>query len=202
MRTLLIASKYTLVGALAAVGFVPLLADGVPSVIDSTAGDGIDLVPFIVEIPGGLADSAGPGTSVPQVLIDCTGHGKFVVTSVVLCAHAGTFGSFRAFSMNRMVIEGYPYYIVTENIVGTPQTAAPNCADLLGMPRRNGPFGTLPPGGNVPHEIIADAGGSPDIEFQMFASSSLTEDLNVPRIRVTGWKPRGETVSVDFIPGN
>ena len=75
-------------------------------------------------------------------------------------------------------------------------------ADILGVPVRQGPLLPDPqPGGNVPHQIVADGDGDVDIRVQLFCRSDF-RDMSLEIILVAGWKRPRDTVSVSYVPGD
>ena len=162
------------------------------------------LEPFVVEIPGGLANSAAVGSANPEIIIDSDGaEGSLVVKSVLIKTNV-PFPGFVALALNHARLNGTVYSTRTANLVGHIGSGVTESADLLGTNVRTSslldPDGPIP-GGTVPQELIVSNFGADDIEFQLFARSD-TSDLEIESVRVSGWKRRGDSVSVTYVPGS
>jgi hypothetical protein len=165
------------------------------------------LVPFMVaDTTGGICNTAAQGSANPQIVIDSNGNtGSFVVTSILLkTADTGVPTSgFVALSINSVRIDGTLFDTRTGNLVGpTDGTGVLESADLMGTPVRRSSFGgSQEPGGNFPHQIVADSDGSDDIRVQLFCRSD-DQDLNVAVVAAAGWKQPDDTITVRYIPGS
>ena len=95
------------------------------------------LVPFVVEDDGGLANSGGPGTSNPQIIVDSDGAaGFFIINSILVEADAPQLG-FEALSINQVRIDGVEFDARTGNLVGgIDGSGVVEAAELLGTPVR------------------------------------------------------------------
>ncbi len=163
-------------------------------------------VPFTVaDTTAGICNTAAQGSANPRIEIDSDGEqGSFVVTSILLkTADTGvpTTG-FRFLSINSVVIDGTRFDTRTGNLVGpTDGSGVLESADLMGTPVRRSSFGgSQEPGGNFPHQIVADSEGSRDIIVSLFCRSDA-EDLNIAIVAAAGWKQPDETITVTYIPG-
>lgn len=164
------------------------------------------VVPFKVTVAGGLCDSAGQGTSNPEIVIDSNGTaGEFVVTSILLgTTPPGVAATgFEQFSINHVEIDGERFYTRSGNILGRADgDGVYEAADIMGMPVRQNEDATASvDGGNFPHQIVAQSADSDDIHVSFFCSSDDT-DLSFATILVAGWKRPADTVTVSYIPGN
>lgn len=165
------------------------------------------VVPFKIFDPaGGFCDSAGPGTSVPEIVIDSDGtNASFVVTSILLrtAAPGVPETGFQSFSINNVSIDGELFDTRTGDLVGpTDGSGVLESVDLMGTPvRRSGDKTDLLSGGNFPHQIVADSDGSDDIRIQLFCSSD-DQDLNIDGVLVAGWKRPADTITVTYVPGS
>ena len=165
------------------------------------------VVPFKAEeTTGGLCDSAGTGTSNPEIIIDSDGaEGEFVITSIIVkTGHPGVPATgFRDFAVNYVEIDGILFDTVTGNLLGpTDGSGVLESADLMGTPvRRSGDTDAPLAGGNFPHQIVALSGGADDIVVRFFCSS-VDDDITIDRILVAGWKRPADTVTVTFTPGS
>lgn len=160
-------------------------------------------LPFKVEIPGGLANSGAIGSANPRILINNDGlGGTFVVTSVLLKSNVPTSG-FEYFSLNSVRIDGTLFDTRTQNLFTAVGSGVRESVDILGAPVRTGSLGSAdtPQGGCVPHQIVADAAGTDDIEFKLFARSDIS-DFDIETIVVSGYKQPNHDVSVTYVPGN
>ncbi len=161
-------------------------------------------VPFKVESAGGLCDSGPSGSSNPKIVIDSDGRATFVVTSILVKRGFMNPVDFTFLSVNSVEIDGTVFDTRTGNLFGPlgGEFAVMQSADILGMPVRLA--GLLPdpqPGGNVPHQIVADGDGDLDIRVQLFCRSDF-QDMNIETILVAGWKKPRDTVSVTYVPGH
>ncbi len=164
-------------------------------------------VPFMVaDTSGGICNTAAAGSANPRIEIDGRGApGTFVVTSILLKT-AGTgvpVTGFRFLSINSVNIDGTNFDTRTGNLVGpTDGTGVLESADLMGTPVRRSSFGgSLEPGGNFPHQIVAENAGSRDIIVQLFCRSD-SEDFSIATVAVAGWKRPADTVTVTYVPGS
>lgn len=166
-----------------------------------------NLVPFkVMDSAGGVCNAAGTNSSNPEISIESDGtEGNFVVTSILLKT-AGTgvpITGFFALSINSVSINGMKFDTRTGNLVGaTDGSGVLESADLMGMPVRRSSFsGDQDPGGNFPHQIVANSEGVNDILVRLFCRSD-DEDLDIAAVAVSGWKQAGENITVTYIPGN
>lgn len=166
-----------------------------------------NLAPFkVVDSTGGICNAAATNSANPQILVESDGtEGNFVVTSILLKT-AGTgvpTSGFFALSINSVTINGMKFDTRTGNLVGaTDGSGVLESADLMGTPvRRSHMSGSQEPGGNFPHQIVANSYGLNDIMVRLFCRSDI-EDLNISAVAVSGWKQAGENISVTYIPGN
>lgn len=164
------------------------------------------VVPFKVVISGGLCDSAGSGTSTPEIVIDSDGaEGEFVVTSILLKTEAPGIPEtgFRDLTLNHIGIDGELFDTQTGNLMGPAGgSGVLESADILGTPVRRSEDHEAPPlGGNVPHQIVAQSTGASDVLVELFCSST-DDDLNFETILVAGWKRPADTITVTYTPGN
>ena len=163
-------------------------------------------VPFMVMAPtGGICNTAAQGSANPQIEIDSDGEqGSFVVTSILLkTADTGvpTTGFF-ALIVNGLSIDGTRFDILTGNLVGpTAGSGVLESADLMGTPVIRGwPPEGQDPGGNFPHQIVANSEGSRDIVVSLFCRTD-DEDLNIAVVAAAGWKQPDDSITVTYIPG-
>lgn len=164
------------------------------------AAAGPGLVPFVAEIPGGLANSAGVGSANPEILIDSDGEDGFlIVNSILLRTNVQGSGDFQFLRVNTLTINGTEYDTRTPNLVGPLGSGVNESADLMGTPIRTDSSDTA--GGCFPTTILAQNAGVDPIEVRLFARADVT-DLNVSSVRVSGWKRAADTVSVTWVPGN
>ena len=186
------------------------LAHGLPlltAIQDVEAKLDAMVVPFqVTDSTGGLCDSAGPGTSNPEILINSDGaDGEFVVTSILIkTASPGVpLTGFRNFLINEVQIDNEIYDAVTGNLVGpTDGTGVLESVDIMGTPvRRNSDADAPLAGGNFPHQIVAHSEGTDDIRVRFFCSST-DDDLSFDTILVAGWKRPADTITVTLVPGN
>lgn len=165
------------------------------------------VVPFTVaETTGGLCDSAGSGTSTPEITIDSDGtEGHFVITSVlILTASPGVPETgLRGFSINHVDIDGERFYTRTGDLLGRAAgVGVHESVDLMGTPIRRTSDADAPiAGGNFPHQIVAISDDINDVSISMFCASD-DDDLSFARIQVSGWKRPADTITVTFTPGS
>ncbi len=164
------------------------------------------VVPFkVVDDIGGLCDSAGNGTSNPEIYIDSDGEeGEFVVTSILIrTAPSLPLTGFRDLNLNAVGIDGDEFDTATANLLDpTIGSGVAESADLMGTPvMRNADPGNPLPGGNFPHQIVAESEGVDDIRIEFFCSST-DDDLTIDRILVAGWKRPADTITLTYVPGN
>ena len=161
-------------------------------------------IPFKVEIAGGLCDSGLAGTSNPEVHIDGNAPaGTFLVNSILLKTDNAPLGPFSALSVTSVTIDGTLFDTRTANLVGPADgSAVLHSADIMGTPVRiaSDP-GAYNPGGNFPHEIVANSAGADDIEVRLFCSLS-GDDMDIDTIVVAGWKRSAEAITVSYVPGS
>ena len=156
-------------------------------------------IPFKVQINGGLCDSGPSPSSNPTITIDS--DSTFVVTSILIKRGPMNPVDFTYLSVNTVSIDGTSFDTRTGNLFGPigGEFAVLQSADILGMPVRQTGM-TSGPGGNVPHQIVAEGPGLGDISVQLFCRSDH-RSMNIANILVAGWKPRGATVTVSYAPG-
>jgi len=187
--------------------------DGIETQLDGIDGqlDDIDAaldqlanryVPFVVQVPGGLCNAAMTNSANPEIQIENDGTGPFVVTSVLIRRGFLETVDFMFLSVNGVVIDGSRFDTRTRNIFLDPsgtQTAVFHSADIMGMPVRLATQvgANHDPGGNVPHQIVADA----TVDFMLFCRSD-NRDFDIDRVRVSGWRLPDDTISVFYVPGN
>lgn len=164
------------------------------------------VVPFKVAIAGGLCDSAGQGTSNPEIVIDSSGaEGEFVVTSILLGTTPPGIPAtgFEQFSINHVEIDGERFYTRSGDVLGRADgDGVYESADIMGMPvRRNEDAAAPVDGGNFPHQIVAQSADSDDIHVSFFCSTDDT-DVSFATILVAGWKRPADTITVTYIPGS
>lgn len=160
--------------------------------------------PFKVEIAGGLCDSAAAPSSNPKIAIDSDGSGTFVVASVLIKRGFQNPVDFLFLTINSVVIDGTVFDTRTGNLFDPlgGEFAVAQSADIMGMPvRRGGVISQAEPGGNVPHQIVAEGSGTQDVRVDMFCRSD-EQDLDIETVLVAGWKKPGDTITVSYIPGN
>jgi len=161
-------------------------------------------VPFKVEIPGGLCDSAPSPSSNPQIIVDSDGMSTFVVTSILIKRGFQNPVDFLFLSVNGVEINGTPFDTRTGNLFDPlfGEFAVEQSADIMGTPvRRGGSLVDPEPGGNVPHQIVADGGTVDDVKVRLFCRSD-EQDLDIETVVVAGWKRARDTISVTYVPGN
>lgn len=166
-----------------------------------------NMVPFkVVDTTGGICNAALTNSANPEIHINSDGtDGDFVITSILLKT-AGTgvpITGFYALSINSVTINGLKFDTRTGNLVGaTDGSGVLESADLMGTPiRRTHMSGTQDPGGNFPHQIVAESNGVNDVMVRLFCRSD-DEDLNIAAVAVSGWKKPSDNISVSYIPGN
>lgn len=162
------------------------------------------VVPFKVVAPGGLCDSAGVGTSTPEIIIDSDGEeGEFVVTSILMSTTPPGIPTtgFLGFSINQVDIDGERFFTRSGDILGpTDGDGVYESADIMGMPvRRNGDADVPIDGGNFPHQIVAQSEDTNDIHVEFFCATDDT-DVSIASILVAGWKRPADTITVTYVP--
>jgi hypothetical protein len=160
-------------------------------------------VPFKVEVPGGLCNSAAVGSANPRILIDSDGTDTFTVKSVIVKRAPQNPVDFLFLSLNAITIDGTVYETRTGNLFDPlfGEFAVEQAADIMGMPvRRGGLVTNAEPGGNVPHEIVAEGEGPEDVRVSLFCRSD-EQDLSIEAVLVAGWKKPGATITVTYVPG-
>lgn len=165
------------------------------------------VVPFKAEsTTAGLCDSAGSGTSTPEIQIDSDGEaGEFVITSIMIRTVAPGIPEtgFNAFSINHVDIDGERLYTRTGSLLGpTDGFGVFESVDIMGTPvRRNGDSDNPVAGGNFPHQIVAQSAGSNDVAVAFFCSTT-DDDVSFDYVLVAGWKRPADTITVTFVPGS
>lgn len=161
-------------------------------------------VPFKVQIPGGLCNSMTAGSANPKILIDSDGSDPFTLGSVLIKRAPQNPVDFTFLTVNGVTINGTFFETRTGNLFDPlfGEFAVQQGADIMGMPvRRGGSIDDAKPGGNVPHLIVAEADGSPDVSFTLFCRSD-NQDLEIEAILVAGWKKPADAISVTYVPGD
>ena len=160
-------------------------------------------VPFKVEIPGGMCDSGGLGTSNPSIVIDSDGADTFLVTSILVKRGFMNPVDFGFFSVNTVAIDGTSFDTRTGNLFDPigGESGVLQSADILGMPVRRSVETTDEFGGNVPHQIVANGGDVSDISVQFFCASD-NQDMTLEKVLVAGWKRPSDTITVTYVPGS
>jgi hypothetical protein len=210
-------SKLRLIGAAGIVGLSLLASIAAPGAAHAQAAivnalqrinDKLDaqVVPFKVTIPGGLCDSAGPGNSNPEIVIDGDGTvGAFVVTSILLLTTPPGIPTtgFESFRINHLEIDGDRFYTRSGDLLGpTDGDGVYESTDLMGTPvRRNEDAAAPLAGGNFPHQIVAESADPDDIHVSFFCSTDDT-DISFATVLVAGWKRPADTITVTYTPGN
>ena len=158
-------------------------------------------VPFKVQVSGGLCDSGPSPSSNPSITIDSDSAPPFVITSILLKRGPMNPVDFMFLSVNTVTIDGTSFDTRTGNLFGPigGEFAVLQSADIIGMPVRQTGM-TSGPGGNLPHQIVADGTGPGDIVVRLFCRSD-NRTMNIATILVAGWKVRGSTVTVSYTPG-
>lgn len=165
--------------------------------------DGLSVyVPFKVQVPGGLCDAAATPSSNPRIVIDSDGSDPFAVNSILIKRAPMNPVDFLFLSVNGVSIDGTFFETRTGNLFDPlfGEFAVQQAADIMGMPvRRGGSVSDPEPGGNVPHEIVAEGAGAEDVRVTLFCRSDL-RDLSIEAVLVAGWKRPGDTISVTYVP--
>jgi len=161
-------------------------------------------VPFKVQIPGGLCNSGTEPSANPKIIIDSDGPAPFTLKSVLIKRGFQNPVDFLFLSVNGVTIDGTFFETRTGNLFDPlfGEFAVDQAADILGMPvRRGGSISEPEPGGNVPHEIVAQGDGPEDVRFLLFCRSD-EQDLEIETVLVAGWKKPADTISVTYVPGD
>jgi len=161
-------------------------------------------VPFKVEIPGGMCNSMAAPSANPKIIIDSDGADPFTVTSLIVKRGFQNPVDFLFLSVNEITINGTVLAGPTGNLFDPVfgQFLLTQGADIMGMPvRRGGDVGNAEPGGNLPHEIVAEGDSPEDVRVQLFCRSD-ERDLEIETVLVAGWKKPTDTITVTYIPGN
>lgn len=161
-------------------------------------------VPFKVEIPGGLCNSAASPSANPRIIIDGDGADVFNLNSVLVKRGPQNPVDFLFLSVNGLTIDGTFFETRTGNLFDPlfGEFAVEQAADIMGMPvRRGGSIAEPKPGGNVPHQVVAAGGGDEDVTVHLFCRSD-EQDLEIETILVAGWKKPVDTISVTYVPGD
>jgi len=95
-------------------------------------------VPFKVEIGGGLCDSAVAPSSNPKIIVDGSGKGEFVVTSILIKRGPQNPVDFLFLTVNGVAINGTYFETRTGNLFDPlfGEFAVEQSADIMGMPVR------------------------------------------------------------------
>jgi len=161
-------------------------------------------VPFKVGIAGGICNTAAIGSANPEIQIDGNAPGgTFLVNSILLKTDSVPINGFFSLNVNTVTIDGTRFDTRTATLVGHVEgTGVDHSVDIMGTPVRvTGSQDQYNPGGNFPHQIVANSAGASDIVVQFFCRSDL-EDLNITTILVSGWKRAPETITVTYLPGS
>lgn len=159
-------------------------------------------VPFKVQVPGGVCDSAAAPSSNPKIVIDSNGAAPFAVNSILIKRAPQNPVDFLFLSVNGVTIDGTFFETRTGNLFDPlfGEFAVEQAADIMGMPvRRGGSISGAEPGGNVPHAIVAEGAGAEDVRVLLFCRSDA-QDLSIEAVLVAGWKRPGDTISVTYVP--
>ena len=165
------------------------------------------VVPFtVVDTTGGLCDSAGVGTSNPNLEIDSDGaDGEFVVTSILfLTTLPGVPDTgFLGFQVNHVEVDSQRFHTRTGNLLGpTDGPGVYESVDVMGAPVRRSSDSESPiAGGNFPHEIVAESANTDDIHINFFCGTD-DDDVSFSAIKVSGWKRPADTITLTFTPGS
>jgi hypothetical protein len=161
------------------------------------------LVPFKVEAPGGICNTAAAPSANPEILIDSDGDDPFVVTSIIVKTAAQNPGDYEFLSINSVRIDGLLFDTRTQNLTAPVDGfAVDESADLMGTPiRRSNVSVGDDPGGNFPHQIVAEGAGADDIEIRLFCRAD-TVDLDIDTVLVAGWTLPGDQITAVYVPGN
>jgi hypothetical protein len=161
-------------------------------------------VPFKVQIAGGVCDSAAAPSSNPHIVVDGDGEGHFVITSILIKRAPQNPVDFLFLAVNEVEINGTRFATRTGNLFDPlfGEFAVEQSADIMGMPvRKGGNIMTPEPGGNVPHQIVAEAETADDVRVRLFCRSD-NQDLGLEAIVVAGWKKKRATITVTYVPDN
>jgi hypothetical protein len=161
-------------------------------------------VPFKTQINGGICDSAPSPSSNPQIVIDSDGSGTFVISSILIKRGPQNPVDFLFLALNGVEINGTFFETRTGNLFDPlfGEFAVEQAADIMGMPvRRGGNISAPEPGGNVPHQIVAEGGTVDDVRVRLFCRSD-NQDLSIETVVVAGWKKSLDTITVTYVPGN
>lgn len=161
-------------------------------------------IPYKVEISGGLCDSGPSGSSNPRIIVDSSGTETFVISSILIKRGPQNPVDFTFLSVNELEINGTVFATRTGNLFDPlfGEFAVPQSADIMGMPvRRGGNISTAEPGGNVPHQIVAEGATADDVQVRLFCRSDL-QDLDIETVVVAGWKRVRDTIAVRYVPGS
>ena len=191
----------------ASVDALDIKVDSVQEKVDLILGS--MMVPFRTTIGGGLCDSAGAGTSNPEIDINGELSGAtFVVNSILIQTSSFTELN-RIFSVNSVTADGAFFQTSTSRIFDTlandppgDGTVAPGF-DLMGLRLRESQNGGSPDEGGVfPTQIVATSEDDvDDINVRFFCRSDTT-DWNIARISVAGMKQVDDVISVSYTSGN
>ena len=166
---------------------------------------GCQMVPFTAETTGGICNTASTNSANPEIVIDSEGEKPFVVTSILI--RTGPQGQgmegYEFLSINSVRVNGSLFETRTSNITQPVSGwGVHESADLMGTPIRltSDPAAQDEKGGNFPLQIVAEGSGTNDINVRLFCRADQF-DLNIDAVRVGGWKPAADTVTVTYIPG-
>jgi hypothetical protein len=176
--------------------------DTIDGKLDALAEAG-GLVPFKVEAPGGICNTAAFPSANPEILIDSDGEDPFVVTSILIGTGPQNPSGYEFLSINSVRINGLLFDTRTGNLVAPVGGFGVNeSADLMGTPiRRASLTADEEPGGNFPHQIVAEGTGTDDIEIQLFCRAD-SFDLDIDFVLVAGWQPPDDLITATYTPGN
>jgi hypothetical protein len=161
------------------------------------------LMPFKTEAPGGICNTVLAPSANPEILIDSDDDTAFVVTSILVRTAPQNPSGYEFLSVNSVRIDGLLFDTRTQNLTAAVDGfGVHEAADLMGTPiRRSSLLDDDEPGGNFPHQIVAEGAGPDDIEIQLFCRTDTT-DLDIETVLVSGWKAPDATITATYIPGN
>jgi hypothetical protein len=140
-----------------------------------------------------------------MIVIDSDGEDAFVVTSILIRTGPQAYGAegYQYLNVISLEIDGSEFETFTSNLTAPiGGYGVEESADLMGTPisRNNELALEAEKGGNFPFQIVADGDGSYDIRVTLFCRAD-DFDLDIDAVRVSGWKPASDNVTVTYIPG-